>query len=412
MHTATAVTTIGANGKSAELFYEPYGIMERMQVTVFFIQELILSSLYLWRAKSFLNIYRKRKARGGTAQRKLKSMMLHLVLSNVIVVVRTYIISYPNTPQQPRPFRGHLVAHNPFRIVVDITILVLEFMGLYFVQVSYKAFVYSVKLKCEIGILNRLVDFVKSTTAKHHLPSHHLGAVAPDGSPTLPYQQGRMEDWTDFQLSSQMEREWETTLRNTFGVPMETEAPRMTDPEKGSMVEGGRRDITLGKTRPAAAATAAAESGGGDGAADDDKTSTRVGIVLRHGHRRRRSLSWPLGRGVATLTGDVYSGGRKNSSARTSTASSINSSTGRRHSTRRNNESMDRRRTSGPLAVDASSPYDYYDSDGDDDSGGNESGGRPPTAGSRVRRGDGGSNMSIRVAKPQVSHSRETLRES
>lgn len=89
MHTGTAITTIGANGKRADLFYVPYGIMERMQVTVFFIQELILSSLYLWRAKSFLGLYRRRKARGSIVQRKTRSMMLHLILSNVIVVVRT-----------------------------------------------------------------------------------------------------------------------------------------------------------------------------------------------------------------------------------------------------------------------------------------------------------------------------------
>lgn len=91
MHTATAVTTIGANGKAADLFYLPYSIMERMQVIVFFIQELILSSLYLWKSKSFLDVYQKRRARGGKLQRKVRSMVLHLVLSNVIVVVREYI---------------------------------------------------------------------------------------------------------------------------------------------------------------------------------------------------------------------------------------------------------------------------------------------------------------------------------
>lgn len=61
-------------------------------------------------------------------------------------------------------------------------------MGLYVIQVSYKAFAYSVKLKCEIGILNRLVDFVKTTRP------------------------------TTFRLNSQVEREWESTLRMTFGT--------------------------------------------------------------------------------------------------------------------------------------------------------------------------------------------------
>lgn len=94
MHTATAVTTIGANGKAASLFYVPYLVMERLQVTVFFIQEAILSGLYLWKAKSYLGLYRKRKERGGTVQLRMRSMVLHLILSNVIVVVRTYSPNY------------------------------------------------------------------------------------------------------------------------------------------------------------------------------------------------------------------------------------------------------------------------------------------------------------------------------
>lgn len=107
-------------------------------------------------------------------------------------------------------------------------------MGLYFVQVSYKAFVYSVKLKCEIGILNRLVDFVKSTTAKRGFPSDDL---CPDFGSTL-----QPQNWNDFQLSSQMQREWETTLRNTFGVPMEA--------AKGPEGAGGSLDEKGGPGRP------------------------------------------------------------------------------------------------------------------------------------------------------------------
>lgn len=85
-------------------------------------------------------------------------------------------------------------------------------MGLYFIQVSYKAFVYAVKLKCEIGILNRLVDFVKSTTAaKRNGPPPHY----PDRS--------QNNNCYSFHLSSQIEREWQTTLRNTFGVAMDDE---------------------------------------------------------------------------------------------------------------------------------------------------------------------------------------------
>lgn len=123
-----------------------------------------------------------------------------------------------------------LTKHRPTS--VEITIVALEFAGLYFIQVSYKAFVYSAKLKCEIGILNRLVDFVKTAAGpyrqmhRHQWPHHphddahkcHVHGCEDvanrrggDGA------RGNGED-RDFELSSQIEREWETTLRNTFGV--------------------------------------------------------------------------------------------------------------------------------------------------------------------------------------------------
>lgn len=100
-------------------------------------------------------------------------------------------------------------------------------MGLYFIQVSYKAFVYAVKLKCEVGILNRLVDFVKSASA---------GSGAANGpGPGLHDDDQcdhhrRFENFHSFQLSSQVEREWEMTLRNTFGVGL------VDEEEKGGAV--------------------------------------------------------------------------------------------------------------------------------------------------------------------------------
>lgn len=103
LHTATAVTAAGSNSKVSSLFITPYAIIERIQITVFCVQEFILSGLYVWKAWSFLAIYR---SGGSKTQDKLRAMMLHLILSNVVVVS------------------------------LDITIIVLEFMGLYYLQVS------------------------------------------------------------------------------------------------------------------------------------------------------------------------------------------------------------------------------------------------------------------------------------
>lgn len=103
LHTATAVTAAGSNSKVSSLFITPYAILERIQITVFCVQEFILSGLYVWKAWKFLAIYR---SGGSKTQDKLRAMMLHLILSNVVVVS------------------------------LDISIIVLEFMGLYYVQVS------------------------------------------------------------------------------------------------------------------------------------------------------------------------------------------------------------------------------------------------------------------------------------
>lgn len=89
LHTGTAITTIGSNSKSAEMFLLPYAIMERIQVTVFFLQECILSCLYLWKARNFLSLRRSRNAH-GKAHQKLRLMMVHLIISNIIVLAREY----------------------------------------------------------------------------------------------------------------------------------------------------------------------------------------------------------------------------------------------------------------------------------------------------------------------------------
>lgn len=66
----------------------PYAIMERIQVTIFFVQEFILSGLYVWKARGFLNWRPSRNSRSKAHQR-LRLMMMHLILSNIIVLLRT-----------------------------------------------------------------------------------------------------------------------------------------------------------------------------------------------------------------------------------------------------------------------------------------------------------------------------------
>ncbi|KAH8667524.1 hypothetical protein BGZ60DRAFT_505769 [Tricladium varicosporioides] len=139
-HLPIIVMVYGANSDHPERFLAPYSIYEKVQVTIFFLQELIISVLYIVQT---LRILRPEGNIRGKASRRL---MGHLIYVNVIIVL------------------------------LDITILGLEYSGLYDIQTTYKGLVYSVKLKLEFSILNRLVELTKSTkSSSYNNSSDHYG---------------------------------------------------------------------------------------------------------------------------------------------------------------------------------------------------------------------------------------------
>lgn len=112
--------SFSANPKMWEL---PYSIAEKMEVIIFFLQEVMLSTFYIIEVSDF--------TRSGSSlgnKRSSRRLMKHIIVVNVLV------------------------------ILLDITILSLEFANQYDYQISWKPFAYSVKLKLEFTVLNRLVD--------------------------------------------------------------------------------------------------------------------------------------------------------------------------------------------------------------------------------------------------------------
>ncbi|KAH7108997.1 hypothetical protein B0J13DRAFT_490244 [Dactylonectria estremocensis] len=119
----TIIMAYGANSDNPDPWAKPYSIYEKIQVSVFFIQELIISSLYI---RETVKLARLQSAiRNG---RKWRPPMIRLIAINVII------------------------------ILLDITILGLEYANYYNIQTAYKALVYSIKLKMEFTILNRLKE--------------------------------------------------------------------------------------------------------------------------------------------------------------------------------------------------------------------------------------------------------------
>jgi hypothetical protein len=159
----TLALTVGSQTSHPDqpAWVRPYQIVERIQVVVFFAQEVFLSSLYLWRCFKFL-VARNGSETGFSSDRArldVKKMFIHLLIVNIIV------------------------------IALDGTIVGLQYSGLFLFQISYKPFAYSIKLKIEASILTQLVDFVKAR--------HRHGT---------------------FTLTPEAQQEWDDTLDRVFGT--------------------------------------------------------------------------------------------------------------------------------------------------------------------------------------------------
>lgn len=126
LHIPTTVLTWGSNA-DLPTFIDGYNIMEKLQMCGFFIQEVILSSIYIVETVKILRT---------SIQPKTKRMMYQLIAINILI------------------------------IVMDLGLLGLEAASLYIMETIFKAFLYSIKLKLEFAILSKLVRFVEHGDAQ------------------------------------------------------------------------------------------------------------------------------------------------------------------------------------------------------------------------------------------------------
>ncbi|OOF98984.1 hypothetical protein ASPCADRAFT_41855 [Aspergillus carbonarius ITEM 5010] len=124
----TTILCYGTNSTAYADFALPYAVYERIQVTAFFVQESIISGVYIF--ETFKLLRSEALVMEDTHRDAARRLMLHLICMNVIV------------------------------LVLDVAIVVLQFVGRYALQTAAKGFIYSVKLKLEFSILNQLVAFV------------------------------------------------------------------------------------------------------------------------------------------------------------------------------------------------------------------------------------------------------------
>lgn len=120
------ILVYGANSNNPAPFVGPYSIYEKIQLTVFVVQELIISGLYVYET---VNLLKLEDTIGNNGKR---TVLYHLIYVNILVML------------------------------LDFSIVGLEFADLYEIQTAWKPLVYSVKLKLEFSILNRLVELTRS----------------------------------------------------------------------------------------------------------------------------------------------------------------------------------------------------------------------------------------------------------
>ncbi|KAH7129794.1 hypothetical protein B0J13DRAFT_678865 [Dactylonectria estremocensis] len=127
LHLPIIVLVYGSNSGNPGPFVTPYNVYEKIQLSVFFVQELIISGFYVWETTKRLRLEK------SVGNMRTRVVMNHLVYVNILVVL------------------------------LDITILALEFANLYDIQTAWKPLVYSIKLKLEFSILNRLVELTRGS---------------------------------------------------------------------------------------------------------------------------------------------------------------------------------------------------------------------------------------------------------
>ncbi|RAL00734.1 uncharacterized protein BO80DRAFT_96385 [Aspergillus ibericus CBS 121593] len=152
LHIPTSVLTYGSNlAPNNTVFISGYNIMEKIQMTLFCLQEFILSVLYIWETIRMLRL---------DPDRGKRKIMYQLVAINLII------------------------------ISLDLALLVIEYRDLYIMETMIKGVIYSIKLKLEFAVLGKLVLLVRGGT---HLPN----VWKPD-TPIYYHRPSRREDFPDF----------------------------------------------------------------------------------------------------------------------------------------------------------------------------------------------------------------------
>ncbi len=162
LHSTTSVLTFGSNSTSLPTatlarFVHGYSIMEKIQMGGFFLQELMLSGIYIFETVKLLKL--SESVQDHVAMLDDDNEMIH---SNGGLLRR----------QNVRKTMYQLLAINVIIITMDLALLGVELANLYLIETTLKGVVYSIKLKLEYAVLGKLVQLIRSNSTTNRNSSN------------------------------------------------------------------------------------------------------------------------------------------------------------------------------------------------------------------------------------------------
>jgi hypothetical protein len=135
LHLPMIIAAYGANSPNPhDGFVKAYTIIAQIQLIGFFVQEILLSAIYIWGGIKFLKVADDNRSRRTFHE---------LIIINVII------------------------------IAIDGTLVSIQYASRHVIQLSIKALLYSVKLKLEYEILGGLAKAVKAVKASDAAKQHN-----------------------------------------------------------------------------------------------------------------------------------------------------------------------------------------------------------------------------------------------
>lgn len=153
LHMTTTVLTFGSNSNSLSeealsYFVRGYNIMEKIQMVGFFLQELIISIIYI--------------------KETIRLLKLSASVSKDSDDMASVVDEGNLNSRGVRKTMYQLIAINAIIIAMDIVLLCVEFANLYLIETTLKGVVYSIKLKLEFAVLGKLVQLVRTNNSSGH----------------------------------------------------------------------------------------------------------------------------------------------------------------------------------------------------------------------------------------------------